>query len=299
MTIDRFGAMGTRAEVILHVDDDDTPTDLARAMVARLEGRWSRFCPTSDISRINTHAGRPVLVDPTTIDAVSAAVDAWEATAGLFDPTIGASLVAAGYDRPFEQLTHGAGSTTAPVTAPGADLIEVHRVAGTIRVPRGVALDLGGIGKGLTSDLVARALLDAGVRGALVNLGGDLRAEGEAPDGEGWIVILECPGAPQTRTIRLAQGAVCTSSVVKRCWSTANGPEHHLRHPATGRSIETDLVSASVIGARAAACEVLATCAVAQGLDRATRSIAAHGATGVLVHRDGDVVELDGFEAFT
>ncbi len=46
---------------------------------------------------------------------------------------------------------------------------------------RGVRLDLGGVGKGLAADLVARGLVDRGARTALVGMGGDLRARGEPP----------------------------------------------------------------------------------------------------------------------
>jgi thiamine biosynthesis lipoprotein len=51
-------------------------------------------------------------------------------------------------------------------------------------VPVGVTLDPGGIGKGLAADLTACLLTDSGACGALVNLGGDLRAVGRPPTTE-------------------------------------------------------------------------------------------------------------------
>ena len=52
-----------------------------------------------------------------------------------------------------------------------------------VRLPLGVTIDLGGIGKGAAADEVSAGLLAAGVpgvTGVLVNLGGDLRARRRA-----------------------------------------------------------------------------------------------------------------------
>ena len=67
---------------------------------------------------------------------------------------------------------------------PGCDGVELDDLVSAVRLPPGVALDLGGIGKGAAADEVSAELLGAGVpgvRGVLVNLGGDLRARGDAP----------------------------------------------------------------------------------------------------------------------
>ena len=64
-----------------------------------------------------------------------------------------------------------------------------------VRLPPGVRIDLGGIGKGLAADLVSRGLVDRGARSALVSLGGDMRARGEVPDGA-WQIPVEHPLDP-------------------------------------------------------------------------------------------------------
>ena len=287
----KFDAMGSRAHVI--VLPGPSGVDLlaaARTTIEGLERIWSRFLPESDISRVNRHPGRPVLVDPTTIEVVSKAIDAWSATGGRFDPTIGSSLRRAGYDRPFTTLAppiEACGVTPAPT--PSA--VEIHPVASTINVPEGVELDLGGIGKGLAADLTVRGLLDAGAEGAMVNLGGDLRAGGVAP-AHGWTVRLDCPGAAGTDSISIAAGAVCTSSTVKRRWHTANGERHHLLDPRTGLSFDTDCVSATVVGVEGAQAEVLATVAVGLGVAGAMDMLVGHGVSGVLVDDAGRIHDV-------
>jgi len=284
--------MGSTAHVVVIVDRPDRAVDLMRvatATIASLERRWSRFLPDSDISRINAHPDVPVQVHGSTVELVGRSVDAWSQTGGVFNPTVGTSLVAAGYDRPFAELAPLTIGNRLPAPSPAG--VEIHQVSQTVMVPSGTTLDLGGIGKGAAADHTVAVLLAAGARAALVNLGGDLRAEGECPD-NGWEVILDCPGSPETRTIRIAAGAVCTSSTTKRRWQTIDGERHHIIEPDSGTSTESDLCTATVVGAEAAQCEVLATSAVALGRHDGHDLLERHHTSGLLVDHGGDVHDV-------
>ena len=83
-----------------------------------------------------------------------------------------------------------------------------------VTLPEGVTVDPGGIGKGLAADITAELLLDRGAEGALVNVGGDLRALGRAPSSDGWVVTVDDPIHAGRELLRLAMpdGAVATSS---------------------------------------------------------------------------------------
>ncbi len=290
--------MGSSAHVVVIVDHPDRAVDLMRvaaSTIALLEQRWSRFLPDSDVSRINSSPGRPVQVHETTLDLVGRSVDAWAQTGGIFNPTVGTSLIAAGYDRPFADLAPLTNGSERPATSP-AD-IEIHPIPRTVTVPHDVRIDLGGIGKGAAADHTVRVLLAAGARAAMVNLGGDLRADGEGPP-DGWEVVLDCPGSDKTQTIRIAAGAVCTSSTVKRRWQSIEGERHHIIEPESGRSTDSDVCTATVVGAEAAQCEVLATSAVAVGHQKGTDLLERHHASGLLVDRGGHVHDVGAIGAF-
>ena len=62
----RATLMGTEAHVIVIGDDAAHLADVAVARLQRLEARWSRFLPDSEISRLNNSPGVPVLVTPET-----------------------------------------------------------------------------------------------------------------------------------------------------------------------------------------------------------------------------------------
>jgi thiamine biosynthesis lipoprotein len=249
----RFRAMGTDVHVAV-VGATPNALRAAELRIADLERRWSRFLDTSEISALNRDQGRTVIVSGDTFELVARAVAAWEATGGRYDPTIGPALVAHGYDRDFADVARSV-STLAAWTgpAPGAAGIDLMPGINAVTLPAGVTIDPGGIGKGLAADLTARLLLTDGADGALVNLGGDLRAMGRAPTPEGWVVTVDDPIHTGRELLRLAMpaGAVATSSRLTRRWRTTTGDAHHLIDPATGRPARTDVVAVTVVAGEA------------------------------------------------
>jgi thiamine biosynthesis lipoprotein len=178
----------------------------------------------------------------------------------LFDPTVHAALVGLGYDRDLALVrADPVGALTPTGPAPGCAGIDVDPVASTVQLPPGVAVDPGGIGKGLAADLVAGELLGAGAAGCLVNVGGDLRALGRPPTDAGWVVTVPDPYRPREELLRvtLAEGGVATSSRLGRRWRVGGTEVHHLLDPCTGTPAESDVVAATVFAAEAWEAEVL------------------------------------------
>jgi thiamine biosynthesis lipoprotein len=286
--------MGSQCHLL--VDGDDRLLDQAGRWLDELESAWSRFLPGSDISRVNSSGGRPTVVQPETAEAVALAIEAWAVTGGRFDPTTLPALVAAGYDRSFEHAGRFDDRPEAPRPAPGCAAIEIDRDQGTLLLPAGIQLDLGGIGKGRAADLIAERLLVAGARGACVNLGGDVRLAGTPPAGGPWTVGVEHPGTEQVvATFAVESGAVATSTVTHRRWGV---DAHHLIDPATGRPSTTDLLAVTVVAGTAAWAEVYAKAALLAGSERASEVVTGAGLTGLMVERDGAVTLLPGAEVF-
>ena len=231
-------AMGSTARIVVVGGGVDL-LERAVARLAALEARWSRFTPDSDVSRLNAAqaAGEP----PPDISAdtellLARAAEGFRITGGRFDPYRLDAIVAAGYDRP---MGHPAVAAAARRSAAG--------------------FDPGGIGKGLAADIISSEIIEGGAAGALVSVGGDLRVRGVAPDSGTWRIDVEDPrdGGVLT-TIDLADGAVATSSQLKRRWTQPDGtPRHHLIDPATGTSATSPVLAATVIAADAWQAEVL------------------------------------------
>lgn len=289
--------MGSAAHLIV-VGADRALLDHMVAILERLERRWSRFLPDSEVSRLNAHAGQPVVVHHSTLLLVERAVEAWHLTGGAFDPTVLGDVLRAGYD---SSLVGSLGGPSPAERAPGcSDLapacsdIAVDRGGSIVRLPPGSGFDPGGIGKGLAADLVVAAAIDEGAAGVCVNVGGDLRVAGQAPAGGSWTVAIEHPTRPvPIALLDVAAGAVATSTTLLRRWTVDGHSRHHLIDPRTGSPSETDVDVMTVVAGEAWRAEVLATAGLLRGSRRAfdlfdsdTHGLAVM-ATGAVDHSTG------------
>jgi thiamine biosynthesis lipoprotein len=221
---------------------------------------FSRFLPESDTSRVNTAAGRPVRVSPLFAAALQEACEHAATTGGLFCPLLGAEVAATGYDVDFARVP---GRPARPLPPGPEPRVEIDHERGTVAVPHGLAVDLGGFVKGWAAQRVAADLRRRGVPRGLIDAGGDVVAWHE-PGGEPWEVAIASPGAGM---ITLSpRGAVATSSTARRCWTGADGVRrHHVIDPRTGLPAHSGCVQATIAAPDLATAEVLATCMLVLG----------------------------------
>jgi thiamine biosynthesis lipoprotein len=214
--------------------------------------------------------------------------EGWAETDRDFDPTMLPAVLAAGYGR---SLVDPARVTVLPHSArTRSDLDAVAIADDRVTLPAGMALDPGGIGKGLAADLIAADLIVAGAQGCLVEIGGDVRVAGTAPDGVAWRISVDDPfelGASRG-IVRLVDGGIATSSQRKRRWTTESGSEtHHLIDPRTATSAVTNIQTVTVIAATAARAEVLTKPGFLRPLDDYLAWIPTRGAAALLIDADG------------
>jgi thiamine biosynthesis lipoprotein len=283
-----FRAMGTDVHLLL-VGSNDDALERACARIADLEARWSRFVPTSEVSRLNDNAGFPTVCSPETVTLVGRALDAWRFTDGRFDPTVLGAVRRAGYNASFDALpsvrSH-VGGDEARTT--GAADIDVDAATKMVVIPRGVGFDPGGIGKGLAADIVSDEAIAAGACGVCVNIGGDLRVRGSAPDGGAWgIDVLDPVDARRRAVVALQAGAVATSSRARRAWFVGDRAQHHLVDPSTGLPVFNDVVAATVVASEGWRAEVLAKAVFVAGADDGLAFLDRAGAAGVVFGTDG------------
>jgi FAD:protein FMN transferase len=293
-----FDAIGVVNEVVVDREDALAPAlELARSEVDALDAACSRFRDDSDLAAVNRAAGSEVRVGPLLLDAVEAALHAAAATGGLVDPTVGRALVALGYDRDFRLLSGRDGTVLGVVPAGGWRRVRVDRSRGTLRIPAGVALDLGAVAKAFAADRIAARVRAATRASVLVSLGGDVSVAG-APAG-GWPVrVVDDRGAPDPagQTVAIADGGLATSSVTVRRWRAGGETRHHIVDPQTGRPADTYWRTVSVAAASCADANAAATAAVVRG-EPALSWLEALGLAARLVRVDGAVETTTGWPA--
>ncbi len=162
-------------------------------------------------------------------------------------------------------------------------------------VPPGLALDPGGLGKGLAADLVVGWLLATGSAGAMVSIGGDLFAAGRPPAPDGWQVVIEDPldVHRDLLTIELAGGGVATSSTRSRRWIQEGSDRHHLIDPGSRACSTTDLAAVTVVAATGWLAEAHATAAILMGSDGVIEYLTSKGLTGLATTLDGSQLRTE------
>ncbi|MGD0937044.1 MAG: FAD:protein FMN transferase [Streptosporangiaceae bacterium] len=257
---------------------------LLEAELAALDVACSRFREDSELVRLGASGGRPVRVSPLLAELVAVALQAAEATEGDVDPTVGAAMAAAGYDRDFE-LVASEGPRVRLVVRRLPDwrdiLLDTDR--GLLTVPDGVMLDLGATAKSWLADHAAAALAAELGCGVLVSLGGDIAVAGQPP-AQGWRIRVQ----------DITTHPDATSSTTARRWRRGGDVFHHILDPRSGLPAAPVWRTVSVTGGTAVEANAASTASVIRG-ERAPKFLAERGLAARLVSAGGDVLTVGGW----
>ncbi|HEX4863962.1 MAG TPA: FAD:protein FMN transferase [Acidimicrobiales bacterium] len=295
-----FPALGTTASLLV---TDPSRTDLAlRVLRSELEAidlAASRFRPDSELVGLNANAGRVCRVTAVLYEAIEAAIRAAEITDGLVDPTVGQSLQLAGYDRDFESIDpYGPPLQLIAHPVPGWRSISLKRSDRSVRMPKGVSIDLGATAKALCADRAARRAAYAANAGVLVNLGGDIATAGQAPPG-GWNIRIthdhaDPPGSAPGPVVAIKDGGLSTSSTSVRRWIRGGVSLHHIIDPATGLPARERWRTVTVAAGTCLDANIASCASIVLG-DRAPRWLAQRAMTSRLVDPSGRVTVVAGW----
>jgi thiamine biosynthesis lipoprotein ApbE len=286
------------SSVVLRLTDPAAlPTARARveSELDAIDRACSRFRPDSELSRVNARAGRPVQASPLLIEALEVALRAAELTGGDVDPTVGRALELAGYDRDWRLLRAPLDEPEPPAISArvkaGWRTVALDRPTSSIRIPRGVRLDLGATAKAWAADRAAAAAAAASGCGVLVSLGGDIATSGPAPPSGWWIRVTDdhrSDSSAPGQTISISSGGLATSSTAVRRWSHGGHTMHHIIDPGTGTPVRTSWRTVSVAAADCAEANIATTAALVRS-DAAPEWLAGLGLPARLVGWDGRI----------
>lgn len=252
-------------EVLLNAGEQDEATETALGaldLVEHLEAQLTVYRDTSEVSRLNQRAARqPIKVELQLYELLREAARLFELTQGAFDITSGPLSQVWGFARRQGMVPEPAMIESAR-TKVGMDLIEFDDEAQSIHFLRdGMALNLGGIGKGFALDRCARRLSDGGVKNFLVHGGkSSILARGSRHGLTGWSIGLRHPLRPEWRLgdIVLQDRALGTSGAANQYIHHEGRRLGHVLDPRTGWPAE-GLLSATVLAPTATEADALAT----------------------------------------
>lgn len=260
----------------------------------------SRFRSDSELSIHASRLSGGAEVSPLLATLVRAALDVAALTSGDVDPTLGAALLAVGYDHDLSELPRvRSGDRLEPgvtiVTARTPGWKRVILDGRHLTVPADLALDLGATAKAIAVDLAAERVGTSGCP-VLVNIGGDLRTAGDALPG-GWQVLVQDLDADPAQQVTVSEGAaIATSSTQKRRWAQGGYLRHHILDPRSGLPAEPVWRSVSVAARECLLANAYSTAAIVRGRS-AVSWLDRSGVSARLVDRAGRVLTTGGWPA--
>lgn len=292
-----FNAMGTKISgEFFHSDAAVRQQALAgiKAEIQRLEALMSHYIASSDVGRINqAEAGVAVTVSSEIVQLLQRANYFSQVSGGAFDVTVGS--IGRFYNLPSGKMPTPEDfvSSRGKVNYRQMILDEDQNTV-TLR-ESGMALDLGGIGKGYAVDQCIAWLQQLGITQAAISAGGDTRLLGARGDRPWWVGIKHPRLAAQNALVLpLEDSAISTSGDYERFFMSEAGPVHHILMPQSGLPT-TELASVSVLHAESTVADALSTTVFVMGAREGLALInRLPGVDAIIIDRTGKVFYSDG-----
>jgi len=257
------------------------------AIATALDAELTTWAADGPLIRLNRSAGGPAREIPPDLHRVlDESVVWWRRTGGAFDVSVGPLMTlwretgSAGREPDSAELREA-------LALVGSDKIEFGE-HGAVRLARaGMALDLGGIGKGFAVDRMAERLRRAGVRSALIDFGrSSLLAMGSAPEGDGWRVLLRRPDGPVVGVASLRDHAASVSATFGSSFQIEGRRLGHVVDPRSGRPLEREAL-VFVVSPEATQAEALSKALLVLGVEKGLALLATIPRVEALVVEEG------------
>jgi len=259
--------MACPCEVLVEADDRQDASrvlSIVSLEAGRVERKFSRYLPDNIVHAINGAGGKAVDVDEETSHLLEFAGRLHELSDGAFDITSGVLRRAWTFDGSDRVPTRD----TVETVRRQVGWSRVEWGGGRIRLPDGMEIDFGGIGKEYAVDRAVQLVVSELSASCLINLGGDLAVTRPRGNGEPWRVGIEDPLAQARiakRSIRLTAGALATSGDARRYVARDGIRYGHILDPRTGWPVATAPRSVTVAAATCTEAGMLATIAMLRG----------------------------------
>ena len=281
-TVIQVEAWGTRRDVLDHCEE----------ICAYYENLLSPYVETSEIAEINRAQGSPVTVSDETAELLRLGIRYGELSGGKFDITIASA------SELWDFKTNKSGTLPDPQTLEEAvshiDYRRIEMDGNTVTLTDPQArIDLGGIAKGYIADQLKDYLKSAGIKHAMINLGGNVLTLGGRYDGTDFRIGIQKPFAEDGTvlgTLSVSDSSVVSSGDYERYFEKDGVIFHHILDPDTGYPIQNELDQVTIISDQSADGDALSTACYVLGLEDGMALIRSmDGVEAVFVTKDGEL----------
>lgn len=271
------------------------------ARIAEIEQLMTINAPSGEINILNEYAGMSgAKLSPETMQVIEKSIIFSELSDGAFDITVAPLVKAWGISSenptvPEESNVHNL------LKLVNYKDIDISRQECSVMLKRpGQMVDLGGIAKGYAGDETARIYKSHGISSGFINIGGNIVALGNKPDGTPWKVAVKNPrpiNEPYIGTIDVNDTAVATSGDYERFFEHEGKRYHHIIDPKTGYPADSGLISVTVVAQNSIDADALSTALFILGLDKGMRLIRSMpGIEAIFVTKDKKIHVTQGLK---
>lgn len=242
-----------------------------------IENTLSLWDENSMISRVNRN-DESVVLNQIFIDNFNYAMRAAELSEGYFDPTVGPLVSAWGFH--FKDGVE----MTPEIVDSLKQFVGYHKIkiedGKVIKENPDMTLDFNAVAQGYTTDMIGDFLLLNGVENFLVDVGGEILAMGNKPNGDLWKVGIEKPAEDKNaerivqEIVELKDKSIVTSGNYRK-YVERNGKRYsHSIDPNTGFPAANNMLSATIICDDTSWADCLASICMLVGMERAKEILA-------------------------
>ncbi|MDR2481664.1 MAG: FAD:protein FMN transferase [Spirochaetaceae bacterium] len=281
---------------------DRAPKSLANDVFSRiavLEDILSANKEDTDLDMVNKNAGigpvkvRKELIDVSLRALYYAEISEDENGCAVFDPTIGPLVKLWNIGSPLEQVPLETDVKDA-LSYVNWRAMEVDSKDQTIFLTKkNMSVDLGAIAKGYAADEAVKIIKNAGVKSAILDLGGNIYVLGRKPDGLPFKIGVQDPKSSRRTyigVVSVSNMAVITSGDYERFFEKAGIRYHHILSTKTGHPVWNNLRSVTIVSENSMDADALSTMAFVMGFEKGSALIdSIAGTGGIFVFNDNRV----------
>ena len=293
--------MGTVVTVSLYDKQDQAILDKVFAKVKELESILSINEAGTLVDKINEEAGiNPVKVDDDTYTIIKKGIEYSELSNGLFDITVGPIVKLWSIGLPEAKVpTQAEIDEKLPLI--GYNDIELNDEDKTVYLKRkDMIIDLGGIAKGYTADVISNILTEEGVKSAIIDLGGNIFAHGKKVNGDDWRIGIQDPYSDRgdkVGVITVSNKSVVTSGIYERYIEKDGVKYHHILSPLTGYPYENEIAGITIVSDKSVDGDALSTSVFAMGVEEGMNFVnSIDGIDAIFVTKDNKVYITNGLK---
>ena len=271
-------AFGTTYSIILQSDNELQIKQLVESIVVRINKSMSTYIENSIISNIN--AGNQVEIDTDFENVFNASKLVWQQSKGYFDPTVGSLVNAYGFgpSEPINSLNKKAIDSILEFT--GFSKIKMSNNNTIKKDDKRIYIDFNAIAKGYAVDIISKELRELGYKNFLVEIGGEVFAEGINPlKGTMWTIGIDNPLQKQSRdfisSIQIRGKGMATSGNYRKYKIDKNSGEKyvHTINPLNGLPVKSNILSATVVAESSMLADAYATALMAMPLNEGQKLV--------------------------